>query len=234
MGQFIRYKCDVCGHEYIHDLEVFLIDENLEINIAMSLFSTSAEMSKALVSGYYQEYYCYDCNSIVKEFLISDNPSKMSNEEIINLIEDYDHTFKIIKFDNKFQNCIHCSKSLEYRSQKAFAFDKQGDFIIEESFLHDFENNEDYDFWGYYYGYYCNDCKNQINKFVVMQNLASIDGDSIRDILSQHTNDLTVLLFDYRDNCQHCGGKLHSLKDSSLCPKCKDGHLVIVENRDVD
>lgn len=234
MGQFIRYKCDVCGHEYIHDLEVFWIDENLEINIAMSLFSTSAEMSKALVSGYYQEYYCYDCNSIVKEFLISDNPSKMSNEEIINLIEDYDHTFKIIKFDNKFQNCIHCSKSLEYRSQKAFAFDKQGDFIIEESFLHDFENNEDYDFWGYYYGYYCNDCKNQINKFVVMQNLASIDGDSIRDILSQHTNDLTVLLFDYRDNCQHCGGKLHSLKDSSLCPKCKDGHLVIIENRDVD
>lgn len=234
MGQFIRYKCDVCGHEYIHDLEVFWIDENLEINIAMSLFSTSAEMSKALVSGYYQEYYCYDCNSIVKEFLISDNPSKMSNEEIINLIEDYDHTFKIIKFDNKFQNCIHCSKSLEYRSQKAFAFDKQGDFIIEESFLHDFENNEDYDFWGYYYGYYCNDCKNQINKFVVMQNLASIEGDSIRDILSQHTNDLTVLLFDYRDNCQHCGGKLHSLKDSSLCPKCKDGHLVIVENRDVD
>ena len=234
MGQFIKYKCDVCGHEYIHDLEVFWIDENLEINIAMSLFSTSAEMSKALVSGYYQEYYCYDCNSIVKEFLISDNPSKMSNEEIINLIEDYDHTFKIIKFDNKFQNCIHCSKSLEYRSQKAFAFDKQGDFIIEESFLHDFENNEDYDFWGYYYGYYCNDCKNQINKFVVMQNLASIDGDSIRDILSQHTNDLTVLLFDYRDNCQHCGGKLHSLKDSSLCPKCKDGHLGIVESRDVD
>ena len=234
MGQFIKYKCDVCGHEHVHDLEVFWIDENFEINVAMLLFSTSAEMSKALVSGYYQEYYCYDCDSIVKEFLISENSSKMSNEEIINLIEDYDHTFKIIKFDNKFQNCIYCSKSLEYKSQKAFAFGKQGNFVIEESFLHSFKDNKDYDFWGYYYGYYCDDCKKQINKFVVMQNLANIDEDSIRYILKQHTNDLTVLLFDYRDECQHCGGELHSLNPLSLCPKCKKGHLMVIESLDVD
>lgn len=234
MGQFINYKCDICGSEYAHDSDVFWIDENLEINIAMSSTSISAEISKALVNGYYQEYHCYDCDSMVKEFLITDNPSKMSSEEILNLIEDYDHTFKIIKFDNKFQSCIYCTKSLEYKSQKAFAFDKQGDFIIEESFLHDFEDNEDYDFWGYYYGYYCDDCKKQINKFVVMQNLSSIDGDSIRDILNHHTNDLTVLLFEYRDSCQHCGGKLHSLKESSLCPRCKEGHLRIVKNLDVN
>ena len=57
MGQFIKYKCDVCGHEHVQDLEVFWIDENYEINVSMLLFLTSTEMSKALVSGRYQEYY---------------------------------------------------------------------------------------------------------------------------------------------------------------------------------
>lgn len=234
MGQFIKYKCDVCGHEHVHDLEVFWIDENYEINVAMLLFSTSVEMSKALVSGSYNEYYCYDCDSIVKEFVIDENPSRMDKGEIIDLIEDYDHTFKIIKFDAKFQTCISCSKDLQYKSQKAFAFDKNGNFIIEEFFLHNFEDNSNFDFWGYYYGYYCDDCKKQINKFVVMQNLSNTDDGSIRYTLTQHTNDLTVLLFDYLDNCQHCGGKLHSLKDFSICPRCKQGHLMTIESLDVD
>ena len=72
MGQFIKYKCDVCGHEHVHDSsdKFFWIDKNLEINVSMLLFLTSEQMSKSLVSGYYQEYYCYDCDSIVKEFLI--------------------------------------------------------------------------------------------------------------------------------------------------------------------
>ena len=234
MGQFIKYKCDVCGHEHVQDLEVFWIDENCEINVSMLLFLTSTEMSKALVSGYYHEYYCYDCDSIVKEFIISENPSKMSSEDIINLIEDYDHTFKIIKFDDKFQNCLNCSRSLDVRSEKAFAVGKDDDFVIEDSYIHDFKDNDNYDFWGYYYGYYCDNCKKQINKFVVMQNLSNVDEDSIRYILKQHTNELTVLLFDYRGNCQHCGGELHSLKDSSLCPKCKEGHFITVEVRNVD
>jgi len=234
MGQFIKYKCDVCGHEHVHDLEVFWIDKNLEINVSMLLFLTSEQMSKSLVSGYYQEYYCYDCDSIVKEFLITENPSNMDTEEIFNLIEDYDHTFKIIKFDDKFQKCLTCSRSIDVKSEKAFAVDKQGDFVIEEPYIHDFKDNDKYDFWGYYYGYYCDDCRKQINKFVVMQNLSNVDEDTIRHILKQHTNDLTVLLFDYRGKCQHCGGELYSLKDSSLCPKCKEGHLMTVEIRNVD
>ena len=43
MGQFIKYKCDVCGHEHVHDLEVFWIDKNLEINVSMLLFLTSEQ-----------------------------------------------------------------------------------------------------------------------------------------------------------------------------------------------
>ena len=235
MGQFIKYKCDVCGYEHVHDVEIFWIDENFEINVSMLVFLTSTEVSKSLVSGYYQEYYCYDCDSIVKEFIITENPSKMSNEEIIHLIEDYDHTFKIIKFDDKFQNCLSCSRSLDVKSEKAFAVDNEGNFVIEEFFIHDFKDNDKYDFWGYYYGYYCDRCKKQINKFVVMQNLSDTDEDTIRYILKQHTTDLTVLLFDYnRGDCQHCGDELHSLKENSLCPRCREGHLMTVEIRNVD
>ncbi|MDO5824046.1 hypothetical protein [Methanobrevibacter sp.] len=235
MGQFIRYECDVCGYEHIHDLEVFWIDKNLEISVSMLVLMTSREMSKALVSGYYYEYYCYDCQSTVREFSISENSSKLSNEEIINIIEDYGCGLKIIKFDNKFQNCIYCSKNLKLKSQKEFAFDKQGNFIIEDSYAHDFVNNNEYSFWGRYYGYYCEDCKKQINKFVVMQNQDDIDEDSIRYILKQHTHDLTVLLFDYNYNCPGCRGNLHSFDEEYfLCPKCREGYLIATDAKMVD
>ena len=48
MGQYVKYKCDICGYEHVHDLEIFWIDENYEINVSMLLFSTSEEMAKSL------------------------------------------------------------------------------------------------------------------------------------------------------------------------------------------
>ena len=234
MGQFIQYKCNVCGFEYVHDLEVFWIDENFELNVSMLLPSTSTEMFKSLVNGFYHEYFCYGCNRFVREFLISENPSNMSQESIINLIEEYDNSPKIIKFDNKFQNCLSCSDSLKARSIKAFSFDKRGNFEIKDFEFHDFANNDDYDFWGIYYGYYCNDCRKQINKFVVMQNLGNLDEDTIRYVLKKHTNDLTVLIFDYKDNCPNCGSMLETLDDTSVCPKCREGSLRVVESLHFD
>ena len=44
MGQFIKYKCDVCGYEHVHDVEIFWIDENFEINVSMLVFLTSTEV----------------------------------------------------------------------------------------------------------------------------------------------------------------------------------------------
>ena len=234
MGQYVKYKCDICGYEHVHDLEIFWIDENYEINVSMLLFSTSEEMAKSLGSGYYHEYFCYDCNEIVKEFLISENPSNMNHEDIIHLIESYDNGPKIIKFDNKFQKCLTCSRSLELRSDKAFSLDKKGNFNIEDMILHDYLNDDEYEFWGVYYGYYCKDCKRQINKFVVMQNYGDLDEDSIRNILLKHTNDLTVLLFDYKVACPECEGNLYTLGESSPCPRCHEGKLRLNESLMVD
>lgn len=234
MGHFIKYRCDVCGFEYIHDLEVFWIDENLELNVSLLLPSTSTEMFKAPVNGFYQEYFCYECNKFVREFIISENPSNMSHESIINLIEEYDNSPKVIKFDNKFQNCLTCSDSLQARSVKTFSFDKEGDFEVRDYEFHDFVNNENYEFWGIYYGYYCNDCKKQINKFVIMQNLGNMNEDSIRKVLNKHTNDLTVLIFNYKDICPSCGGMLRTLDDSSMCPKCSEGYLKVIESLHFD
>lgn len=234
MGQFVKYKCDVCGFEYVHDLEVFWIDDNLELNVSMLVPSTSSEIVKSLVNGFFHEYFCYECGQFVKEFLISENPADMGHELIISLIEDYDNSPKIIKFDHNFQNCLSCSNSLETRSVKAFSFDKQGNFEIKDSEGHDFANNENFDFWGIYYGYYCKDCKKQINKFVVMQNLGRLDEDTIRSVLKKHTNDLTVLIFNYKDNCPNCGGILETLDYSSACPNCGEGSLKVIESLHFD
>ena len=234
MGQFIKYKCDVCGFEYIHDLEVFWIDENFELNVSISAPSISSEMSKSLANGFYREHFCYECGKFVREFLVSENPSNMSHESIISLIEEHDSSPKIIKFSHDFQNCLSCSTSLKTRSVKAFSFDRQNNFEIKDSELHDYVNNENYDFWGIYYGYYCNDCKKQINKFVVMQNLGRLDEETIRNVLKKHTNDLTVLIFDYKDNCPNCGGMLETLSQFSKCPKCREGSLNVIESLHFD
>ena len=87
-------------------------------------------------------------------------------------MSDCDHTFKIIKFDDKFQKCLTCSRSIDVKSEKAFAVDKQGDFVIEEPYIHDFKDNDKYDFGlllRYIYDY-----RKQINKFVVMQKIYPI------------------------------------------------------------
>ena len=112
--------------------------------------------------------------------------------------------------------------------------DKKGNFNIEDMILHDYLNDDEYEFWGVYYGYYCKDCKRQINKFVVMQNYGDLDEDSIRNILLKHTNDLTVLLFDYKVACPECEGNLYTLGESSPCPRCHEGKLRLNESLMVD
>ena len=178
--------------------------------------------------------FCYECGEFIREFIVAENPADMGHELIISLIEAYDNSPKIIKFNHDFQNCLDCSNSLEVRSVKAFSFDRQGSFEIKDYDSHDFENNESYDFWGVYYGYYCKDCRKQINKFVVMQNLGRLDEDTIRKVLKKHTNDLTVLIFDYKDNCPNCSGILEALDHSSLCPRCGEGSLKVIESLHFD
>lgn len=237
MGTYIKYSCDECGFEYEHDSEIFWIDDNLNLHVSQLLFSTSSEKSKSLASGYYHEYFCYECNNFIEEFLITDNPSDLDYESIIKIIEGYDDNLKIIKFDDKFQKCLTCSQPLEYRSYKLFSFNNNDEFSISDEDYTDytlFEKNKNDKFIGVYYGYYCDECSQQINKFIVKENSSGMDENTIRLILEEHTNDLTVLIFDCEKICPNCGRKAEFIEDSSQCPNCKKGSLIIKEVVDVD
>jgi len=237
MGTYISYCCDECGFEYEHNKEIFWIDEELKLHVSQLLFSTSAEMSISLVNGYFHEYYCYHCGKLVEEFLISENSSNMNNESIIKLIENNGENLKIIKFGDEFQNCLDCATPLESKSEKLFSFSNDGEFSVSDEDPRGYvllENNENDKFWGVYHGYYCEECKKQINKFIIKENSADLDENEIRNILSEHTHDLTVLLFDYEVHCPECGSNIQALSDLSLCPSCREGHLLIQSMANVD
>lgn len=237
MGTYIKYECDECGFEYEDDLAIFWIDKGMELHVSQLTFLTSEEMSKSLVSGYYHEYYCYECDNFAEEFLISENPSGMNHESIIKLIEGWDDDLKVIKFDIKFQNCIDCANPLDSKSTKLFSFDKENNFNISEKDYREYvllEDNENDQFWGIYHGYYCDDCSKQINKFVIKENSAKLNEDTIKAILENHTNDLTVLIFDYKNVCPNCGSDLEFLNQSALCPECRQGHLMTVDMINID
>lgn len=237
MGTYIRYNCDSCGFEYEHDLEIFWIDDDLKLHVAPLLFSTSDAMSDSLVSGYFHEYYCYECNNLIEEFLIDKNHSDMDFESIIKLIESYEGNLKMIKFGDEFQSCLDCSQPLQSKSAKLFSVNNQNEFNISDEDPRVyvlFENNENDKFWGVYHGYLCDGCGKQINKFIIKENSADLDENTIKTILEEHTNDLTVLIFDHESHCPNCNSEIKLLGSDSVCPKCREGHLRIVEEAFVD
>ena len=180
------------------------------------------------VGGIYK-YYCYNCGEVIYNFHITSKEESIRNEEIIFLLEKLDKNVKIIDFDAKFQNCIECGKSLDLKMKKSFALDSEGNFCIEDPKLNDFSDKL-LDLSGKYYGYYCKDCSKQINKFVIFENNADLDESLIKEILEDHTNELTVFLDDTYALCPHCGGELNVLGESSKCPSCKKGELKL-DNR---
>lgn len=234
MGEYIEYKCDECGYEYVHDLEIFWIDSDFKVNVAPMTFSTSTLSSKALVSGHYTEYYCYNCEKFSEEFVIYDNRANVDYETIFRLIEEYDDKLKIIKFDDKFQKCLKCGKNLNPSQVKFFSFDNDENFGIDDYMGYDFEGENSYQFWGVYYGYYCNDCRKQINKFVIRQNNAGLTDEEIRNVLNDHTNDLTIFISYFDKTCPDCGGNVKKISQFSICPKCGEGILMVERSRMID
>jgi len=87
---------------------------------------------------------------------------------------------------------------------------------------------------GKYYGYFCRDCRKQINKFIIIRNPVNYSNNEIKDILNTHTFDLTIYLGEYHKLCPECGDKLFFLKDSSKCPKCGKGKLKLVNSLFMD
>ena len=122
---------------------------------------------------------------------------------------------------------------MELKLEKSFALDEEGEFFIDDPLLNDFSDKH-LDFNGKYYGYYCNNCSKQINKFVIFENNANLTDSLMKEILEDHTNDLTVFINDSYGPCPQCGSELHVLDQSSKCPNCETGTLNLVNKTLID
>ena len=226
MGIHTEYSCSDCDFKYEESSDIFWIDNDGFVHVGMLAVNSSEEASNALASGGIYKYHCYNCNNTVYNFHVTEKSIEISKEYIIQLIESLDDNLKIIDFDNKFQNCITCSQDLESKLEKAFALDREGEFHVGDVNRNSFSDGDN-DFSGRYYGYYCKNCSKQINKFVILENNANLEDSLIKEILKDHTPDLTVFINDSYEYCPNCGDGLHMLGESSLCPKCRIGVLEI-------
>ena len=121
MGEYREYVCDNCGWTYISNNDVFMINENHDVIIVPLLISTSKIMQYRPVTGYYGEYYCYNCGKVVKEFYVNEvwkNIPGFDDNEIIGYIENYDDSLKIIEFSDKIQKCLTCGKHLDLNEKR--------------------------------------------------------------------------------------------------------------------
>ena len=223
------FKCDNCKFEFQDFSGIFWIDEEGYLHVDVLDEVSSYESSKSIVSGGIYQYYCYNCDNPIIKFGIRKKNTPVSNEAIIQLLENYNDAFKIIEFDSKFQNCIECGEELPLKLEKVFIVDNDDEFIIDD-FIFNYEalDEDNYKFWGKYYGYFCEDCSKQINKFVIVENKDNLSDDEIKEVLNNHTNDLTVFINNPGDKCPNCGGEVQILKESSPCPKCGEGSLEIL------
>lgn len=233
MGVHTEYSCSKCGFKLEDFSNIFWIDTNKQVYVDILTVRASNEASKGLVLGGIYKYYCYDCDEIIYNFHITAKSDFIERDEIIELIENLDENVKIIDFDSKFQNCIECGKNLDLKLEKSFALDDEGEFFIEDS-NHNAFSEKNLDLRGKYYGYFCRECSKQINKFVIFENNAELEESLIKEILEDHTNDLTVFIDDTYAFCPHCGSELSVLGESSKCPSCREGELVLDNQSFID
>lgn len=181
-------------------------------------------------------YYCYNCGKIVKNFYINKlwkNIPGFDYDEIIRYIENYDDSLKIIEFNDKIQKCFTCDKHLDLNEKriKYFVLKENNELeIIDESSLSVLDaliikDNIKYKILGKYYGYFCSNCRKQINKFIIIRNPENLNESKIKDILNNHISDFTIHLENMIKSCPECGDELGYLTKSSKCPKCDKGKL---------
>lgn len=232
MGVHSEYSCSECGFKLEDSSNIFWIDTNKHVHVDILTVKASNEASKSLASGGIYKYYCYNCDDVIYNFVITDKVDFISKDEVIQLIEGFDRNVKIISFDNRFQSCLECGADLPLKLEKSFALDSQGEFFIDNP-GNDFSDKQ-LDFYGKYYGYYCKKCSKQINKFVILENYADLAESLIKEILQDHTHDLTVFINDTYSICPHCSSKLQVLGESSVCPECRIGVLNLVNQTFID
>ena len=67
--------------------------------------------------------------------------------------------------------------------------------------------------------------KGRVKNKIRFDENANLNENEIREILNDHTFDLTIYLEKTHDLCPECGDELMYLGDSSKCPKCGKGKL---------
>ncbi|MEE1128754.1 MAG: hypothetical protein UHW99_02100 [Methanobrevibacter sp.] len=233
MARQVEYLCNTCGYTYTSIDQIFWIDEVGQVTVKPLVMSTSAESSNAPVKGFFANYYCYECQKFINKFIIYKKSSELDDGEIIQLIENYNDNPKIIQFDDEFQRCLDCGSELPSKADYSFALDVSDEFHIGED-DYDFSNGDDFKFAGVYHGYFCSNCKKQINKFVITENKADFSDSDIKSVLTEHTNDLTIFIRRDFDICPDCGEEVYYLNQNSTCPKCRRDSLTIVGHMMVD
>lgn len=229
----VGYLCNTCGYTYTSIDEIFWVDDFGHVIVKPLVKSTSAESSNAAIKGFFARYYCYECQKFINKFIIYKKSSDIDDGKIIQLIEQYDDNPKIIQFDDEFQRCLECGSELPSKADYSFALDVDDEFHIGED-DYDFSKGEKFKFAGVYHGYFCSNCKKQINKFVITENKAEFSDSQIREILEKHTNDLTIFIRRDFDICPDCGEEVYYLDQNSTCPNCRRDKLTIVDHMMVD
>lgn len=233
MATKVTYVCNTCGYSYTSVNEIFWLDENGKIVIKPLTRATSAESYSSPLKGFFVKYYCYDCKEFISKFIISKKAREISDEYVFHLIDGHDDSLKIVQYDDVFQRCLKCGTGLTVRAEYSFSYDTDDEFHINRDFL-GFSEGDSHKFAGLYYGYFCSQCKKQINKFVITENNANFDDSEIKAILEEHTNDLTIFLRRDYDICPECGEKVYYLNQNSTCPYCRRDKLYISDHIDFD
>lgn len=233
MARKVEYLCHTCGFTYTSVDQIFWIDENGQVIVKPLVMSASSESSNAPVKGFFANYYCYECKKFINKFIIYKKSSDWDDENIIHILEQYNENSKIIQFDDVFQKCLKCGAELPSKADYSFALDVDGEFHIGED-DYDFSKGKDFKFAGIYHGYYCSNCKKQINKFVITENNANLNDSQIKEILEDHTNDLTIFIRSDYDICPDCGEEIYYLDQNSTCPNCRRDRLHISDHIVVD
>jgi ssDNA-binding Zn-finger/Zn-ribbon topoisomerase 1 len=118
MGSIVKYECDNCNFKFTDESLIFYLNENEDEIIIDSLtLKTSKEMDKSILAGYLYIGYCKNCDSFIKTYVPEINNSKLSDDEIIDIIhnisKETDLKFdKVISFDFNKTSFQHRRKIL--------------------------------------------------------------------------------------------------------------------------
>lgn len=233
MARRVEYLCNTCEFSYTSIDQIFWIDEEGHVIVKPLVKSSSIESSQSPVKGFFARYYCYECQKFIDKFIIYMKSPEMDAASIIQLIEMHSENPKIIQFDDIFQRCLDCGKDLASKADYSFALDVNDEFHIGED-DYDFSKGDEFKFAGVYHGYFCPDCKKQINKFVITENNANFTDSELKAVLEDHTNDLTIFIRRDFETCPVCGEEIFYLNQNSTCPKCRRDSLKIVDHMMVD